>query len=193
MLLRFLCLIFQSMATSHIPQIFLRITVQNQIHVAQRVVIDKVVSSVCCAIVTSSTSSTPVQQLHAAGVYVEFAGSFIVLHVCVLSTLRHLYSCDLCDTVFLLIRFRTHSRLVRAGACREESPPSCWRKTALPLKSPTGAFIAAQPRHSHFQRKRKIRTLLLSRKGSDFHCLVRVVIQHFLKTIVVQFVFEVIG
>ncbi|WP_206671222.1 hypothetical protein, partial [Faecalibacterium prausnitzii] len=41
--------------------------------------------------------------------------------------------------------------------------------------------------------KQKIRTLLLSRKGSDFHGLVRVVIQHFLKTIVVQFVFEVIG
>ena len=33
----------------------------------------------------------------------------IVLHTCVLSALRHLYSCDLCDTVFLLIRFRTHS------------------------------------------------------------------------------------
>ena len=48
-------------------------------------------------------------------------------------------------------------------------------------------------RNSHFRRKQKIRTLLLSRKGSDFHGLVRVVIQHFLKTIVVQFVFEVIG
>ena len=58
------------MATGHIPQIFLRITVQNQIHVAQRVVID--------------------------------------------SALRYLYSCDLCDTSFL-IRFRTHSRLERAG------------------------------------------------------------------------------
>jgi len=33
----------------------------------------------------------------------------------------------------------------------------------------------------------------LSRNGSDLSCLVRVVIQHFLKTIVVQFVFEVIG
>ena len=43
------------------------------------------------------------------------------------------------------------------------------------------------------EENKKIRTLLLSRKGSDFHCLVRVVIQHFLKTIVVQFVFEVIG
>ena len=136
------------MATGHIPQIFFRITVQNQIRVAQRVVID--------------------------------------------SALRYLYSCDLCDTSFL-IRFRTHSRLERAGACRGKAPPSCLRKTALPLKSPTGAFIAAQPRHSAFRRKQKIRTLLLSRKGSDFHCLVRVVIQHFLKTIVVQFVFEVIG
>ena len=58
--------------------------------------------------------------------------------------------------------------------CRGEATPSCLRKTALWLKSPTGAFIAAQPRHSHFQRKRKIRTLLLSRKGSDFHCLVRI-------------------
>ena len=42
------------------------------------------------------------------------AGSCIVLHVCVLSALRHLYSCDLCDTVFFLIRFRTHSRQGRA-------------------------------------------------------------------------------
>ena len=28
-------------------------------------------------------------------------------------------------------------------------------------------------RNYHFRRKQKIRTLLLSRKGSDFHCLVR--------------------
>ena len=56
----------------------------------------------------------PEQQLHAAGVHVEFAGSFIVLHTRVLSALRHLYSCDFRDTVFLLIRFRTHSRQGRA-------------------------------------------------------------------------------
>ena len=43
------------------------------------------------------------------------AGSCIVLHVCVLSALRHLYSCDLCDTVFFLIRFRTHSHREGAG------------------------------------------------------------------------------
>ena len=28
-----------------------------------------------------------------------------------------------------------------------QGPPSCWRKTARPLKSPTGAFIAAQTRN----------------------------------------------
>ena len=115
----------------------------------------------------SNPHSQAGQQLHAAGVHVEFADSFIVLHVCVLSALRHLYSCDFCYTV-LLIRFWTHSGWERAGACRGKAPPSCLRKTALPLKSPTGAFIAAQPRHSHFRRKQKIRTLLLSRKGSDF-------------------------
>jgi hypothetical protein len=36
-----------------------------------------------------------------------------------------------------------------------EAPPSCWRKTALPLKSPTGAFVAAQPRHFAFRRNKK--------------------------------------
>ena len=31
-------------------------------------------------------------------------------------------------------------------ACRGNAPPSCLRKTALPFKSPTGAFIATQMR-----------------------------------------------
>ena len=63
---------------------------------------------------SESNPHSPVgQQLHAASVHVEFASSFIVLHVCVLSALRHLYSCDFCYTV-LLIRFWTHSR--REGA-----------------------------------------------------------------------------
>ena len=38
---------------------------------------------------------------------------FIILHIFVLSALRHLYSCDFRDTSFL-IRFWTHSRLERA-------------------------------------------------------------------------------
>ena len=58
-------------------------------------------------------SPIPEQQLHAAGVHVEMASSCIVLHVRVLSALRHSYSCDFCYTV-LLIRFWTHSR--REGA-----------------------------------------------------------------------------
>ena len=36
--------------------------------------------------------------------------------------------------------------LVGASACRGKAPPSCLCKTALPLESPTGAFVAAQPR-----------------------------------------------
>ena len=32
------------------------------------------------------------------------------------------------------------------GTCRGKAPPSCSRKNVLPLESPTGAFIAAQPR-----------------------------------------------
>ena len=143
--------------------------------------------------VDGNFSSIPEQQLHAPGVHVEFASSFIVLHVCVLSALRHFYSCDLCDTVFFLIRFRTHGRRGRVGELVGATPLHLLSQTAPLLKSPTEAFIAAQPQHSRFRRTQKIRTLLLSRKGSDFHGLVRVVIQHFLKTIVVQFVFEVIG
>ena len=111
------------------------------------------------------------QQLHAAGVHVELANSCIVLHVCVLSALRHLYSCDFRDTSFL-IRFWTHSRREGAGACRGKAPPSCLRKTALPLKSPTGAFIASQT--LIFRRKQIIRTHLLSETSSDYFCLVRV-------------------
>ena len=42
-------------------------------------------------------------------------GSYIILHNHALSALRQSYSCDLRDAVFLLIRFRTHSRQGRAG------------------------------------------------------------------------------
>ena len=70
------------MAPSHILQIFLRVSVRDQ---------------VCTA-----------------SVYVEMASSCIVLHTCVLSALRHLYSCDFRYTV-PLIGFWIHSRLERAG------------------------------------------------------------------------------
>ena len=53
---------------------------------------------------SGSNPHSPVgQQLHAAGVHVEMAGSFIVLHVCVLSALRHLYSCDFRYTILLML------------------------------------------------------------------------------------------
>ena len=114
------------MAPSHIFQIFLRVTVQNQIGIAQRIVVDEIIQlrSLCHghiqrildpSAINGDHSPIPEQQLHAAGVHVEFAGSFIVLHVCVLSALRHLYSCDFRYTVFLLIRFRTHSGREEAG------------------------------------------------------------------------------
>ena len=114
------------MTSDHILQIFLRVTIQNQIRIAKRVIVNKIVQFrplrhghvqfiLDPSAVNGDHSPIPEQQLHAAGVHVEFAGSFIVLHVCVLSALRHLYSCDLCDTVFLLIRFWTHSGLERAG------------------------------------------------------------------------------
>ena len=112
------------MTSDHILQIFLRVTIQNQIRVAQRIIVDEVIQfrPLCHShvqrifnpgAVDGNFSSIPEQQLHTAGVHVEFASSFIVLHVCVLSTLRHLNSCDFCYTV-LLIRFWTHSR--REGA-----------------------------------------------------------------------------
>ena len=112
------------MTSGHILQIFLRVTIQNQIRVAQRIIVDEVIQfrllrhgHIQCILdpsaVNGDHSPIPEQQLHAAGIHVEMAGSCIVLHVCVISALRHLYSCDFCYTV-LLIRFWTHSR--REGA-----------------------------------------------------------------------------
>ena len=49
-------------------------------------------------------SPIPEQQFHAPGIHVEFAGSFIVLYVCVLSALRHSHSGLSC---FFVIRSRT--------------------------------------------------------------------------------------
>ena len=112
------------MVPGYVFQVSLWVTVRNQIGIAKRVIVNKIVQlrslhhgHIQCILdpgaVNGDFSSIPEQQLHAAGVHVEFTGSFIVLHVCVLSALRHLYSCDFCYTV-LLIRFWTHSR--REGA-----------------------------------------------------------------------------
>ena len=103
------------MAPSPILQILLWITIQNQIRIAQRVIIDKVVQFGLLrhghiqhildpGAVNGDHSPIPEQQFHAPGVHFEFAGSFIVLHVCVLSALRHSHSGLSC---FLMIRSRT--------------------------------------------------------------------------------------
>ena len=84
------------MAPCYILQIFLWVTVQNQIDIAQRVVVNKVIQlqslhhghiqrNLDPGAVDGNFSLIPEQQLHAAGVHVEFAGSFIVLHTRVLS------------------------------------------------------------------------------------------------------------
>ena len=103
------------MASSHILQIFLRVTVQNQTGIAQRIVVDEVVQFrplrhghvqfiLDPSAVNGDHSPIPEQQLHAAGIHVKLAGSFIVLHVCVLSALRHSYRGLSC---FFVIRSRT--------------------------------------------------------------------------------------
>ena len=79
------------MAPSHILQIFLRIAIQNQIGIAQRVIIDQVVQF--CLLrhgniqrildpgaVDRDLAPIPEQQFHAASVHIKLAGSFIVLH-----------------------------------------------------------------------------------------------------------------
>ena len=103
------------MAPAHNFQIPLRVTVQNQIRIAQRIVVDEVVQFrplrhghvqfiLDPGAVNGDHSPIPEQQLHAPGVHVEFASSFIVLYVCVLSALRHSYSGLSC---FLMIRSGT--------------------------------------------------------------------------------------
>ena len=77
-------------------QVSLRVTVQNQVRIAQRIIVDEVIqfrplchSHIQCILnpgtVNGNFSPIPEQQFHAAGIHVDFTGSFIVLHVCVLS------------------------------------------------------------------------------------------------------------
>ena len=79
------------MAPGCIFQIFLWVTVQNQIRISQRVVVNKIVQLRSLrhghiqrifdpGSVDRDFSPILEQQLHAPGVHVEFAGSLIVLH-----------------------------------------------------------------------------------------------------------------
>ena len=77
------------MAPGYVFQIFLRVAIQNQIRIAQRVIIDKIIQlrplchgHIQCILdpgaVDGNFSSIPEQQLHAAGVHVEMTNSCIV-------------------------------------------------------------------------------------------------------------------
>ena len=80
-----------------------------------------------------------------------------------------------------------------AVTCRGGGPSILLTQDRSVAQKPHWGFHCCATAAFCFPKKQKIRTLLLLRKGSDFHYLVRVVIQHFLKTIVVQFDFEVVG
>ena len=100
-------LVLQPTAPGHILQIFLRVTIQNQICIAQWVIVDEIIQlrPLCHShiqrildpsAVNGNFSSIPEQQLHASGVHVEMTSSCIVLHVCVL-----LKSCrSLCRSIY---------------------------------------------------------------------------------------------
>ena len=103
------------MVPGYVFQVSLWVTVQNQIGIAKWVIVNKIVQlrplrhgHVQRILdpngVNKNFSPILESQLHTAGVHVEFAGSFIVLHVCVLSALRHSHSGLSC---FLMIRSRT--------------------------------------------------------------------------------------
>ena len=85
---------------------------------------------------SGSNPHSPVgQQLHAAGVHVEFAGSFIVLHIRVLSALRHSHSGLSC---FLMIRSRTFfdgskGFVLFSEEYKKSEPFSYWKKVRILL------------------------------------------------------------
>ena len=94
---------------------------------------------------------------------VGFSFFWMLAHLCTLFAHRResrVFPCIVCILCIV------------SGTCRGEAPPSCWRKTAPSLKSPTGAFIAAlrlQTRifHTFFQaNSRRVN----SRRCSGFIC-----------------------
>ena len=94
------------------------------------------------------------------------------------------------DKIIAALRGRYFSFMV---TCRGGGPSILLTQDRSVAQKPHWGFCCCATAAFCFPKKQKIRTLLLLRKGSDFHYLVRVVIQNFSKTIVVQFVFEVIG
>ena len=134
------------MASSHILQIFLRVTIQNQIGIAKRVIVDEIIQLrplrhghvqriLDPGAVDGNLSPIQEQQFHAAGVHVEMPGAFIVLHVCVLSALRHSYSGLSC---FLMIRSGTFfdgskGFVLFSEEYKKSEPFSYWKKVRILL------------------------------------------------------------
>ena len=134
------------MTSHHVLQILLWLAVQNQVCIRQRVIVNEVVKfGLLChgniqrildpSAVNGDHSPIPEQQLHAAGVHVEFAGSFIVLHTRVLSALRHSYSGLSC---FLMIRSRTFfdgskGFVLFSKEYKKSEPFSYWKKVRILL------------------------------------------------------------
>ena len=134
------------MVPGYVFQVSLWVTVQNQIRIAQWVIVDKVVQfrllrhgHIQCILnpgtVNGNFSPIPEQQFHASCAHVEFAGSFIVLHIRVLSALRHSYSGLSC---FLMIRsgtfFDGRKRFILFSEEYKKSEPfSYWKKVRILL------------------------------------------------------------
>ena len=116
------------MAPGYVFQIFLRITIQNQIRITQWIIADEIIQLrplrhghiqriLDPGAVDGNFSPIPEQQLHAAGVHVEMASSCILLHVCVL-----LKSCVPYVGQSMISDFIFHGHL--HGTCRGKAPPS---------------------------------------------------------------------
>ena len=134
------------MTSHHVLQILLWLAVQNQVCIRQRVIVNEVVKFGLLRHghvqrildpngVNKNFSPILESQLHTAGVHVEFTGSFIVLHACVLSALRHSYSGLSC---FLMIRSRTFfdgskGFVLFSKEYKKSEPFSYWKKVRILL------------------------------------------------------------
>ena len=134
------------MAPGCIFQIFLRVAVQNQIGIAQQVIIDEIIQlrplrhgHIQCILdpdaVNGDHPPIPEQQFHAPGVHVKAANFFIVLHTRVLSALRHSHSGLSC---FLMIRSRTFfdgskGFVLFSEEHKKSEPFSYWKKVRILL------------------------------------------------------------
>ena len=100
-------LVLQPTAPGHILQIFLRVTIQNQICIAQWVIVDEIIQlrPLChshiqrildSGAIDGNFSFIPEQQLHTPGIHIKLANAFIILHVRVLLK----SCCSLCRSIY---------------------------------------------------------------------------------------------